>query len=72
MPAVSASTPAPVIAEPKNTGCTSARRVCAASAAAQPAVRDGRLVLDVRGQQRVVVLGEQLGERPVKAASAGP
>ena len=31
MPAVSASTPAPVIAEPKKTGCTSARLVCAAS-----------------------------------------
>ena len=32
MPALSASTPAPVIAEPKNTGCTSARPVCAPSA----------------------------------------
>ena len=31
MPAVNASTPAPVIAEPKNTGCTSVRAVCVAS-----------------------------------------
>ena len=62
MPAISASTPAPVMAEPKNTGCTSACLVCAASSRAQPAVRDGRLVVDVRGQQRVVVLGEQLGQ----------
>ena len=31
MPAISESTPAPVIAEPKNTGCTSACLVCAAS-----------------------------------------
>ena len=62
MPAISASTPAPVMAEPKNTGCTSACLVCAASSLAEPAVRDGRLVVDVRGQQRVVVVGEQLGQ----------
>ena len=30
IPPVSSATPAPVIAEPKNTGCTCARRVCAA------------------------------------------
>ena len=62
MPAVSASTPAPVIAEPKNTGCTSARPVCAASSPRSRPVRDGCRVVDVRGQERVVVLGEQLGE----------
>jgi len=31
MPAVSDSTPVPVIAEPKNTGCTSASLVCVVS-----------------------------------------
>jgi hypothetical protein len=31
MPEASRSIPAPVIAEPKNTGCTSPRFVCAAS-----------------------------------------
>ena len=36
--------------------------VCAASAAAQPAVGDRRLVVDVRGQERVVVLGQQIGQ----------
>ena len=46
--------------------------VCAASASRKPAVRDGRLVLDVRGQERVVVVGQQLGQRAVNAASAGP
>ena len=62
MPAVSASTPAPVIAEPKNTGCTSARLVCAASSPRSRPYGDGRLVVDVRGQQRVVVVGEQLDQ----------
>ena len=42
------STPAPVMAEPKNTGCTSPCPVCAASASPEPAVRDRRLVLDDR------------------------
>ena len=60
MPAISASTPAPVIAEPKNTGCTSARAVCAASALRQPPAGPPRL--DVGGEQRVVVLGEHLGQ----------
>ena len=61
------------MAEPKNTGWTSARPVCAASAAAQPSYGDGRLVVDVRGQQRVVVVGEHA--RPaaaVKPRSAAP
>ena len=30
--------------------------------AAELAVRDRRLVVDVRGQQRIVVVGEQLGQ----------
>ena len=41
-PAVSAATPAPVIAEPKNTGCTRPCLACAASARAQPAGTDSR------------------------------
>ena len=45
-----------MIAEPKNTGCTAAARVCRASRRA--AGRHGP-VLDVRGEQRVVVLGER-------------
>ena len=69
MPAISASTPAPVIAEPKKTGCTSARLVCAASCLAQPSGRDRALVLDVRGQQRVVLVGEHLGQPRPNAAS---
>ncbi len=43
IPAISASTPAPVMAEPKYTGCTASRRVCAASAA--------------RRQEKVTALG---------------
>ncbi len=37
-PSISSGTPAPVIADPENTGCTAARAVCAASS---PRRRDG-------------------------------
>jgi hypothetical protein len=70
MPAVSAATPAPVIAEPKNTGWTSALPVWAASSAGA-AGRDGRPVVDVGGQQRVVVVGEQVGQPGGEAGVGG-
>ena len=56
MPAVSASTPAPVRAEPKKTGMHDARLPRQRS---ERVVRDARLVLEVRGEQRVVVLGQR-------------
>ena len=61
MPAISASTPAPVMAEPKNTGMHQRLPVCAASAPRSGAY-GRRLVVDVRGQERVVVVGEHLGQ----------
>ena len=68
---MSSSTPTPVFAEPKNTGSTSARPVWSASSGAS-GVGDARLVVEVRGEDRVVVLGEQLGQRRDEAGSSGP
>ena len=62
MPAISASTPAPVMAEPKNTGCDQRLPGLRRELVAEPAVRDGRLVVDVRGEERIVVVGEQIGQ----------
>ena len=71
IPASSASTPAPVTAEPKNTGCTSARFVCAASSSRSRPYGDARLVVDVRRQDRVVALGEHLGQPCPERAIVG-
>ena len=63
MPADSAATPAPVIAEPKNTGCTSARRDCAARAARSwpyPGAVPGPRI---RGQNLVVLAGQEIAQR---------
>ena len=62
------STPAPVIAEPKNTGCTAPRPVCAASAA-RSRWYGPRRVVDVGGEQRVVVLGQRARPATAKPAS---
>ena len=51
-----------MIADPKNTGCTRARRGLGSERLAQPVVRDARLIIDVRRQQRVVVLRQQLDQ----------
>ena len=50
------------MAEPKYTGCTRPRPTWAASGAAEAAVGHRGLVVDGRGQQVVVVVGEQLGQ----------
>ena len=61
-PRSSASTPAPVMADPKNTGCTSVSLTWPASfRRSQPAWRR-RLVVEVGGEDRVVVLGQHLGQ----------
>ena len=71
MPPISTSTPAPVIAEPKNTGCTSAALRLRRKLRAKPVVRDA-LVLDVRVEDRLVALGERLGEPvPERGAARG-
>jgi hypothetical protein len=49
-----------VIADPTNTGCTCVPRDLRLELAAQPGI--GQLAVDEGGEQRVVVLGEHLGE----------
>ena len=60
MPAMSESTPAPVSAEPKKHRMDQPRLVWATRSRADSGVRQATLVVDVRGQEPVVVLGEDI------------
>ena len=55
--------PIPCQADPKNTGWRTPRRVWTASCWRRRAIREPGLVPDVRAEDRLVVLGEDLGER---------
>ena len=63
MPAISSSTPIPSAAEPKKTGWTGRSPRLDGERLAQARVRQAGLVADVRAQDRLVVLGQDLGER---------
>ena len=59
------------MAEPKNTGCVSALPGLRRELVAEPPVRDGRFVVDVRGEDRIVVVGEEIGQLGRKGGVVG-
>ena len=62
MPSVTASTPAPVIAEPKKTGCTSARPVCSTRAARSRSYGTPASSSTNAARDGLVALGQRLHE----------